>query len=997
MIKEHDQQAKMKATPRKLAYVDFDKEALVGSLAKGFFDRFSLESSGTSNTHRKTRSTIKSQKTLAKNKEPMDLRRSRRLEDQITTREKAKRERSKSKRKRSGHQGKSSDFEYEEGSNDACEDLNSPYKGPKPTPFTQRITHFKYHKMEKFPETSGFEELSQKFLEEFSQQKRYANDTTEIHGIKGRQNEGLQAFTDRFKSESSHKKGVPLVLHNFAFMHGHGHLELGKKLNDKIPKTVDEMFERVRAFIRGEVSTRGHKRSRNKGGRKEARRNMGVYTPYLRKDAFTSLTKALKEILAMESISFLKPPPLIRTLEKQNLNKFYDYHGDRVKDIRQNNQRNGNPGRNGVKVINMIRQEGNHKRSFKERRSGRTEMRSLGAVGSTIYSMIKFPNNQGVVTMETSREALQECKHLERVQGPWKEGQENAKEAFTISHEHPDQYVTIGTTLITNYKQLLAVVLRENKEEGLIRKVQYPEWIANTIVIKLANKTCKVQIDYSSLNKVCAKDMYPLPEEGEELASLMGYPYKCFLRLLKGYSQIRMVDGFHTEEGVYCFTHMPKELKNSVATLRRMMEKVLANQRGRNVETCLKEIVIKSKSKMDLVQDVKQTLRKLKRVNIKIDLTMYSFRVKEGKFFSHMVTKEGLRADPRRIHAIILSPTPRIPNQIQSLFLQLTTISKFISKLTELKHPIREARTRIKTAKEFGWRNETEEAIRRIKRKQSRLQTLAIPKEGEDLMLCLQQRNETISSVLLVEREGIQIHVSYVSRPLQRMEICYTPIEKRVQALIQTTRSLRIVFRKHKVKVVTDGSMKETLKLARREGRLGKWTNEICTYDISYIQRKEAEGPIVKKFFGQRSKKTIKEGSGVGIILISLEEKMYSYAIRLKFKASNHAMDYEALLAGLATSTNRGMKDLHVFIDSLRLVTQVEGNHTPITEQKKAQRGNYGCNGLIPHVLNHTSPKNLEPKSKSVDRAGKNKARIPQPGSIGRYQNKTIGRRDTQQ
>ncbi|GJU70997.1 reverse transcriptase domain-containing protein [Tanacetum coccineum] len=87
---------------------------------------------------------------------------------------------------------------------------------------------------------NSFEELSQKFLEEFSQQKRFAKDPTEIHGIKRRQNEGLQTFMDRFKSESSHIKGVPPVLHISAFMHGHVHPELAKNLNDKIPKTVDE-------------------------------------------------------------------------------------------------------------------------------------------------------------------------------------------------------------------------------------------------------------------------------------------------------------------------------------------------------------------------------------------------------------------------------------------------------------------------------------------------------------------------------------------------------------------------------------------------------------------------------------------------------------------------------------------------------------------------------------------------------------------------------------
>ncbi|GKC66965.1 hypothetical protein Tco_1099563 [Tanacetum coccineum] len=396
MIKEHDQQAKMKATPRKLAYADSDKAALARLLARGFFDRFSLESSGTSDTHRQTRSSSKSQKTPSKNKEPTHLRRSRRLEDRSITKEKARRERSKSRRKRSEHQGTSSNSKDEEGLEDAYEYLNSPYKRPKPTPFTQRINCFKYHRRAKLPwnirvyegnkypedhldpkSVDSFEELIQKFLEEFSRQKRYAKDPTEIHDIKRRQNKGLQAFIDRFKSESSHIKGVPLVLRISAFMHGHGHPELAKKLNDKIPKMVDEMFKRVRAFIRGEVAAgsaemvrpsqgdKGYvrpawtgvpKKARNRGGQREARRNMGVYIPYPQKDTFTQLIKTSKEILAMER----QIEEVVASGKLAHL----------VKDIRRNNQRNGNHGGNGVKVINMIREKGNRKRPFKEERSG---------------------------------------------------------------------------------------------------------------------------------------------------------------------------------------------------------------------------------------------------------------------------------------------------------------------------------------------------------------------------------------------------------------------------------------------------------------------------------------------------------------------------------------------------------------------------------------------------------------------------------------------------
>ncbi|GJU36698.1 hypothetical protein Tco_1185052 [Tanacetum coccineum] len=162
--------------------------------------------------------------------------------------------------------------------------------------------------------------------------------------------DSFEELSQKFKSESSHIKGVPLVLCVLAFMHGHGHPKMAKKLNDKIPKTVDKMFGRVRAFIRGEavvglaevartpqcdkgvtrlVWSRGHKRTKGRGGQRELQRNTGTCAPYSRRDMFTPLTKTPKEILDMEGVNFPPPLPLIGTSEKQNLNKFCDYHGDK--------------------------------------------------------------------------------------------------------------------------------------------------------------------------------------------------------------------------------------------------------------------------------------------------------------------------------------------------------------------------------------------------------------------------------------------------------------------------------------------------------------------------------------------------------------------------------------------------------------------------------------------------------------------------------------------
>ncbi|GJR74013.1 hypothetical protein Tco_0086378 [Tanacetum coccineum] len=438
---------------------------------------------------------------------------------------------------------------------------------------------------------------------------------------------------------------------------------------------------------------------------------------------------------------------------------------------------------------------------------GRTEMRSLGAVGSTIHSMIKFPNNQGIVMMETSREALWECRQPERMQDSRKEVQwHQREEKMSMIREQvilrtkssfgrgPNSGPTIHDTRHKTGIERRGVLMAKGKDDQKGSTPRVVDYMINPLEQQMEKKKPrKVQVDThnSSLNKVCCKGKGEMVSGGsmERRGKAGESGLEDALRFLEDDKE---KTGFHTEEGVYCFTHMLKELKNSAAILQRMMEEVLADQKGWNMEIYLEEIVIKSKSELDLVQDVKETLRKLKRVNIKIDPVTSSFRVKEGRFLGFMVTQEGVRSDPEKVQAIILNPTPKSPNQIQSLSLHIAAISKFIPKIAKLQYPIRKVQIRFETTEGSGWTNEAEKALQRIKRKLNKLQTLAVPKEGRE---------------------------------------------------------------------------------------------------------------------------TIEKGSGVGIILVNPKEKMYAYAIRLKFKASNHAIDCEALLTRLAVSISKGMKDLHVFID----------------------------------------------------------------------------------
>ncbi|GKG08682.1 hypothetical protein Tco_0334514 [Tanacetum coccineum] len=58
---------------------------------------------------------------------------------------------------------------------------------------------------------------------------------------------------ERFKLETGRIKGAPECMRISGFMHGVNNPELTKRLNEHVPKTMEEMMITAIAFIRGEA------------------------------------------------------------------------------------------------------------------------------------------------------------------------------------------------------------------------------------------------------------------------------------------------------------------------------------------------------------------------------------------------------------------------------------------------------------------------------------------------------------------------------------------------------------------------------------------------------------------------------------------------------------------------------------------------------------------------------------------------------------------------
>jgi hypothetical protein len=75
---------------------------------------------------------------------------------------------------------------------------------------------------------------------------------------------------------------------------------------------------------------------------------------------------------------------------------------------------------------------------------------------------------------------------------------------------------------------------------GFILEVFHPEWLAIPVLVKKKNKKWRMCVDYTSLNKACPKDLFPLPRIVQVVDSTAGCENLCFLDAYSGYHQIVM-------------------------------------------------------------------------------------------------------------------------------------------------------------------------------------------------------------------------------------------------------------------------------------------------------------------------------------------------------------------------------------------------------------------------------------------------------------------------
>jgi hypothetical protein len=91
-------------------------------------------------------------------------------------------------------------------------------------------------------------------------------------------------------------------------------------------------------------------------------------------------------------------------------------------------------------------------------------------------------------------------------------------------------------TFAAERNQAIAEEVERLLKAGFIWEVDYPEWLANVVLVKKSNGKWRMCVDITDLNKACPKDSFPLPRIDLLVDSMSGHELLSFMDAFSGYN-----------------------------------------------------------------------------------------------------------------------------------------------------------------------------------------------------------------------------------------------------------------------------------------------------------------------------------------------------------------------------------------------------------------------------------------------------------------------------
>lgn len=241
-------------------------------------------------------------------------------------------------------------------------------------------------------------------------------------------------------------------------------------------------------------------------------------------------------------------------------------------------------------------------------------------------------------------------------------------------------------------REILKQEIDKMLENDIIEECESP-WAAPVVMVNKPDGSTRICIDYQQLNRVTISDKYPMPRIDDLLHGSTQTKFMSTIDLQAGYWQIAVAEedrdktAFITPFGLFRFKRMPFGLKNAPAVFQRLIDKF---KTGLNVTILayLDDLLILSDSFESHLKDLKIVFDRLKHFKLRANRKKCHFVVERIKYLGHVLTPEGICANPEKVSAIANLTSPKNIKELRTFIQTCSWYRKFVPNFAAIAKPL---------------------------------------------------------------------------------------------------------------------------------------------------------------------------------------------------------------------------------------------------------------------------------------------------------------------
>ena len=384
-------------------------------------------------------------------------------------------------------------------------------------------------------------------------------------------------------------------------------------------------------------------------------------------------------------------------------------------------------------------------------------------------------------------------------------------------------------------RQEISRQLEQMQRNGVIESSQSP-WASPVVLVKKRDGSHRFCVDYRALNAVTVPDSFPLPRIDDLLDQLGKSTCFSTIDLASGFWQIRLdpssqkKTAFVVPQGLYKFRVMPFGLTNAPGVFQRLMQRVLAGLNPPDgpdfVSVYLDDVLVFSRSLQEHLEHLQAVIERLVKAGLKLKPAKCHFVRKELEYLGHVITRDGLKTNPRLVQAVQEFPPPKDVHGVCRFLGLASYYRRFIRDFARIAAPLH-----YLTRKNAHWRwtDRCEAAFQTLKQKLTTAPILAYPDFSLGYFLETDASIHGLGAVLSQKQPDGRIHpVAYASRGLTPAERNYGITELETLAVVWAFSHFNHFLYGNTVTVYTDHtSVKAVLESPNPTAKHARWWTKV--------------------------------------------------------------------------------------------------------------------------------------------------------------------------